>query len=123
MSSFTDPLCVEIQANGVCGKLLQEFDYHVGSEESPDIIHVPAGFITDFASTPFFIWKTGLYSKAAVIHDYLYQSKLRSRAMADLIFKEAMIVLGVHPFKAHIFYLSVRCFGWIGYKNNNLKGV
>ncbi len=123
MSSFTNPLCVEIQADGICGKLLQEFDYHVGSEDSPDIIHVPAGFITDFASTPFFMWKTGLYSKAAVVHDYLYQSKLRSRAMADLIFKEAMLVLGVHPVKAQVMYRAVRLFGCKGYKTNNIKAV
>ena len=121
MSQFTDPLRVEIQADGVCGKLLQEFDYHFGSEQSPFVIHVPKGFVTDFASTPFFIWKTGLFSKAAVVHDYLYQSKLVSRAIADLVFKEAMIVLGVHPMKAQVFYLAVRCFGCIGYNKNNLK--
>ena len=34
MSSFTDALQVEIQANGICGKLLNEFDYHVGNETS-----------------------------------------------------------------------------------------
>jgi hypothetical protein len=120
MSSFTDPLQVEIQADGVCGKLLCEFDYHIGAENSPYIIHVPAGFVTDFASTPFFIWKTGLYSKAACVHDWIYQSKVLSRSLADLVFKEAMIVLGVHPVKAHIFYCAVRAFGWIGYGKNNL---
>jgi hypothetical protein len=122
MSSFTDELDVRIQADGIRGKLLQEFNYHIGSETSPDMIHVPAGFTTDFASTPFFMWKTGLYSKAAVIHDYLYQSKIRSRHMADLIFKEAMIVLGVKKWKAQVMYMAVRLFGWIGYKKNNLPG-
>lgn len=121
MSSFTDPLRVEIQADGICGKLLNEFDYHIGSESSPVIVHVPKGFTTDFASTPFFLWKTGLYSKAAVVHDYLYRSKMVDRAIADAIFKEAMIVLGVHPIKAQVFYLAVRCFGWVGYKKNNLR--
>ncbi len=118
MSSFTDPLQVEIQADGICGKLLLEFDYHVGSEDSPDIIHVPAGFVTDFASTPFFIWKTGLYSKAAVIHDYLYFSKIRSRMIADAIFYEAMLVLKVPRWKALLFYTTVRMFGWLAWKTH-----
>ena len=56
MSSFTEPLQVEYMDNGVSAKILKEFDFHIGSETSPDIIHVPAGFITDFASTPFFSW-------------------------------------------------------------------
>ena len=114
MSSFTDALQVEIQANGICGKLLNEFDYHVGNETSPDVVKVPSGFITDFASTPFFIWKMGLYSKAAVVHDYLYQSKLRTRMEADAIFYEAMLVLGVPKWKAGLFYWSVRLFAfWV----------
>ena len=123
MSSFTDPLIVEIEANGINGKLVKEFDYHVGSETSPDSIHVPIGFVTDFASTPFFIWKTGLYSKAAVVHDFLYQSKLRTRMEADAIFYEAMLVLGVSKWKAGLFYWAVRLFGWMGYSKNNLKGI
>lgn len=124
MSSFTDELDVRIQADGVRGKLLCDFIYHVGNETSPDIIHVPVGFVTDFASTPFIFWaifpKTGVYSKAAVLHDWLYQSKIRSRAMADLIFKEAMAVLGVPRWKRDLMYWGVRCFGWLGYSTNNL---
>ena len=124
MSSFTDPLNVEIQANGVCGRLLTEFEYHVGCETSPDIIKVPEGFVTDFASTPWGTWnifpKLGRYSKAAVVHDYLYQSKLRSRAMADLIFKEAMGVLCVPAWQSTLMWLAVRLCGWLGYSKNNL---
>lgn len=113
---------MEIQADGVCGKLLTAFDYHVGSEASPDIITVPAGFSTDFASTPWGFWnffpKSGRYSKAAVIHDYLYQSKIRSRLEADAIFLEAMGVLGVPSWQRNIMYWGVRCFGWFGYGKN-----
>ena len=124
MSSFTDPLNVEIQANGVCGRLLTEFEYHVGCETSPDIIKVPVGFVTDFASTPWGTWnlfpKLGRYSKAAVVHDYLYQSKLRSRLESDAILLEAMGVLGVPAWQRTIMYWAVRCFGWLGYSKNNL---
>jgi hypothetical protein len=124
MSSFTDPLNVEIQADGICGKLLTEFDYHVGNEASPDIIHVPAGFVTDFASTPWGTWnlfpKLSRYSKAAVVHDYLYRSKLRSRLESDAIFLEAMGILNVPAWQRTAMYWAVRCFGWLGYSKNNL---
>ena len=125
MSSFTEPLQVEYMDNGVSAKILKEFDFHIGSETSPDIIHVPVGFITDFASTPFFSWslgfaKNGRYTKAAVIHDYLYQTKLRTRLESDAVFYEAMMVLQVSKWKAGLMYWAVRCFGWLGYSKNNL---
>ena len=125
MSSFTDPLQVEIMADGVCGKLLKEFEYHVGSEQSTWVIKVPIGFTTDFASTPSFAWgifpKMGLYTAAAVLHDYLYRSKLVCRQVADSIFREAMLVLGVPSWKANTMFTAVRLFGWIGYGKNNLS--
>ena len=125
MSSFTSPLDARFFTEVDKVQLLAEFDYHVGSEASPDIIHVPKGFVTDLASTPFFVWslgfpKWGRHSKAAVVHDYLYQSKLRSRAMADLIFLEAMCVLRVPLWKRILMYMAVRIIGWWGYKKNNL---
>lgn len=40
------------------------------------VIIVPAGFVTDFASTPRALWSvlppTGRYQLAAVVHDFLY---------------------------------------------------
>ena len=126
MSSFTNALRVEIPTSKNClAILLTEFDYHFGSEDSNFIIHVPSGFKTDLASTPFFAWslgfpKWGQYSKAAVVHDYLYQSKLVDRATADAIFREAMGVLGVPRWKANVMYSAVRLFGWLGYAKNNL---
>ena len=124
MSSFTSPLIVS-PIDSRKWKLIEEFDYHVGNELSPDVIHVPAGFITDFASVPRGMWNLfppwGRYGKAAIIHDFLYQSKLRSRHMSDLIFLEAMIVLKVAKWQATLMYYGVRMFGWLGYKNNNLK--
>lgn len=126
MSSFTNPLKVEIPTVDGCRVILDsEFDYHFGSEDSNFVIQVPSGFQTDLASTPFFAWslgfpKWGRYSKAAVVHDFLYQSKLVSRATADAIFKEAMLVLNVPKWKANIIYSAVRLLGWVGYKKNNL---
>jgi|SRR3990167_8029016 len=125
MSSFTNPLDVRITADGRCGILLAEFEYHVGTEESQDIIKVPAGFKTDFASTPVFAWP--LFppwyrgSKAAVIHDWLYRTQERTRKEADQIFKEAMCILGVPKWQCTIMYLVVRWFAWLAWKKLDRK--
>jgi hypothetical protein len=124
MSSFTSPLIVSPLPDGRRWKLVKKFTYHVGSRYSRNIIKVPAGFVTDFASVPWGLWNifptTGRWTKAAVVHDFCYQSKCVSRAMADLIFKEAMGVLGVPRWKINLIYCGVRCWGWLGYSKNNL---
>jgi len=107
-------------------KLCREFTYHIGSKNSQDYIHVPAGFITDFASVPWIfrmiIPKRGKYGKAAVVHDYLYQyhkqvhmlsGVIYTREQADQIFYQAMIVSGTKKWKAKVMYLAVRWFGWL----------
>ena len=52
MSSFTEELEVTPLSNSKDWKLLKPFDYHVGSLESDQVVTVPAGFVTDFASIP-----------------------------------------------------------------------
>lgn len=49
--------------------------------------------------------------RAALVHDYLYIEKTRSRKEADEIFYEAMIVSRMPKFKAYLFYKVVRWFG------------
>jgi hypothetical protein len=124
MSSFTDELVVTPMPDGRKWKLVKEFDYHVGSENSNWVVHVPKGFVTDFASVPWGLWNIfpswGKYGKATIIHDYLYQSKETSRLIADTIFKEAMLVLKVPMWKVNLMYWGVRTFAWIGYSKNNL---
>lgn len=76
---------------------------------------VPRGFVTDFASIPKFIWSLypphGQYTRAAIIHDYLYQDQLVARKIADQVFKEQMQNDGVSWFTRNVFYLAVRTFG------------
>lgn len=95
---------------------------------------VPAGFITDFASVPKILWSlipsTGRYTKAAVIHDYLYSVKGKcgvivdgiclslkyitlSRRQCDLILREEMKKAKVGFIKRHLIYWGVRLFGWL----------
>ena len=119
MSSFTTPLVVSPLPDGRRWKLVRQFTYHVGSKYSRDYIIVPAGFVTDFASSPSQVWwlipPWGRYGKAAVVHDYLYQTHLRTREEADNIFRESMEVLGVDKRRVFIMYWGVRLFGWLGY--------
>ena len=78
-------------------------------------IFVEVGFKTDFASIPQFAWSivgcpTGLYSNAAIIHDYIYFYGCTNRKMADKIFYAGMKTLGVPFWKRKIMYFSVKMF-------------
>ena len=117
MSSFTSPLIVSPMPDGRRWKLHIPFKYHVGSKYSKNVITIPKGFITDFASVPWMLWSWlpswGKYGKAAVVHDYLYQHHQVSRGMSDLIFYEAMLVGDTRKWKARLMYFGVRLFGWL----------
>ena len=139
MSNFTTLLVVSPLPDGKHWRIVLPFVYAVGHKDSPDRIEVPAGFVTDFASSPPAVWSIippwGRYGKAAVLHDYLYQSiywmleqpQYRAlfvhhyyalnnpRKFADDIFREAMIVLGVKPWRVSLMYWGVRVLGWLAW--------
>ena len=81
---------------------------------------IPKGFITDFASVPRCFWSLippmGRYGKAALLHDYLYNTKSVSRREADRIFLETMFLMGVSRWKAYVMYVAVRVFGWLRWR-------
>lgn len=119
MSSFTLPLIVEIQQGQRDGKglakLVQGFSYDVGYLGSNDTVSVPAGYVTDFTSSPrwgrWLVSNFDKYAKAAVIHDWLVESKSRPRKDADHIFHEALLVLECPKWKAWIMWFAVRING------------
>lgn len=87
----------------------------------PVTVTVPAGMVTDLASTPRLLWPllppTGSYAPAAILHDYLYlrgtlNGEPITRARADRIFLDAMKALGVGWLTRRIVYLGVRIGGW-----------
>ena len=124
MSSFTDKLVVT-KISKRMWEVARAFEYHVGSEESAEIVSVPQGFQTDFASVPRIFWiiipPDGEYTQAAVVHDYLYHTKKYDREICDKIFIEAMGVLGVSLWKRKIMHRAVRMFGWIPWKKKDAK--
>ncbi len=68
----------DLEVKWIDGKrwlLLRPFEFHVGGYPSDDVVRVPAGFVTDFASLPRLtrvIWSPSdrIAGKPAVIHDY-----------------------------------------------------
>jgi hypothetical protein len=98
---------------------LEPFEF--ASETLERILRIPAGFTTDFASTPRIVWPifppTGTYSKAAGGHDYLYRTPgICSRLQADETFKEMMVALKVAWEIRDLMFLAVREFGASSYK-------
>lgn len=100
------------------------------------MITVPDTFITDFATIPrylrFIFSPTGLWAKAAVLHDYIYRSeslyiRLRlDRKDADLIFLLAMQISKVPFLIRYSFYLAVRLKGsehWEYYRGKSFDYV
>lgn len=122
MSRFTQPLLVSPMDDGNTWVLMRDFGYEVGVEASADVIDVPIGFMTDFASVPWFLqwWlpKWGKYGNAAVIHDWLYWSQSRTKKASDLILLEAMTVMEVGIIRKHVIFYGVRACGcWAWYRN------
>ena len=78
---------------------------------------VPAGFITDGASIPRWLWRLcghpfeepRLY--AAVLHDYFYQTHAMGRAKCDALFRDIQRALGRGTFVTALEYRALRLFG------------
>lgn len=99
--------------------LLAPFLYLRGAET----ITVPAGFESDFASTPRALWSIfppySTYGRASLIHDWLYWEQRKSRAQADAILLEAMTCVGVAQWQRTVLYYAVRAFGWYAWHDNS----
>lgn len=121
MSNFTSDLTVtKLKNKKRLWRVDRVLEYHVGREGSKEVIRVPKGFITDFASVPRLFWMVippdGEYTAAAVVHDYLYHKHIYKRKRSDKIFLEAMKTLKVPFWKRRIMYRAVRLFGWVPWK-------
>jgi hypothetical protein len=122
MSGFTKALVVSPLADGKTWVIVRHFGYDVGAENSGDHIGIAIGFKTDFATVPRPFWiilpKWGRYGNATVIHDWLYWTQTRQRREADVIFLEAMGVLGVSSLVKYPMYWAVRLFGGLAWLRN-----
>lgn len=100
--------------------LLEPMTYMVGATGIG--ITVPAGFVTDYASIPERLWSLysphDQYSRAAIVHDYLYWSQLCTRPQADNLFMIAMKESGVPENTRQNVYAGVHLFGKASWTDN-----
>ncbi len=93
---------------------LEPMGYVIGSTN--DQITVPKGFVTDFASIPQSLWSLGLsphgqYSRAAVVHDFLYWSQGCTREQSDRLLLLAMKESNVGSLDEALVYAGVSVGG------------
>ena len=96
-------------------------EYMIGGTQ--DRIVVPQGFVTDFASVPQGLWWLGLsphgqYSRAAIVHDYLYWAQGCSRAQSDRLLVIAMKESNVGKFNENAVYAGVFAGGGKAWNSN-----
>lgn len=128
MTRFFTPLRYE-NKDGSIIKLIEDFEFHTGWK-NVEVIRVPVGFECDGQSFPRLLWMIdtpqGKGAKAGVVHDYLYWMNGRqlpnghhySRKHSDRIYREALIVTGLSPFRSAVRYYALRLFGWIAWNEH-----
>ena len=101
----------------------EPMEYVIGSTSTKII--VPAGFVTDLASIPKWFWgpplfltPAGQYSRASIIHDYLYWTQKCTREQADRLLVIAMKESSVKKFDENTIYDGVQDFGGSAWKSN-----
>jgi hypothetical protein len=99
-------------------------------EGKEEFFVVPAGMRTDFASVPrVFVWflpQYGRYTKAAILHDYLWRQRASKGTLnwldADAMFRRAMRELDVAFLRRWIMWAAVRWAALWQWKRGGLNG-
>lgn len=108
---FTDVQITVKQIDKDTWELVDTVEYIADAEH----FIVPEGFKTDFATVPqmltWFIPRYGLYTKSAILHDYLLKRSDVSAADADGVFRRSMRELGVPFLRRWLMWAAVRVFG------------
>lgn len=85
-------------------------------------ITVPAGFVTDLASIPVplnvIYDKSGRYSSAGILHDYLYWTQFCDRKKSDRMIKEGLKATGAGYVTRNTIKYGVYLFGWGAWDSN-----
>lgn len=87
------------------------------------MIVVPANYLFNGHSIPpflFFMERYSYDSYAALLHDYLYETQLVPRHIANKEYLILMKRLGTKATRRYTFYLAVRLFGWIWWYLNKV---
>ena len=154
MAQFTEDVTVVNRLAGrvFAWELCEPVSYRLVDDPASEVVNVPPGFTTDFASVPRVFWAIispwGRHGRAAIVHDFLYQlggvtdvaaqsMRRPPKAEADRIFRDAMRVLDVvilgrrrHPgfrvwlagWRRWAMWAAVAVFGFRAYKRQQTKG-
>lgn len=106
--------------------LREDMAWEIGN--TGEFIIVPAGFVTDFASIPQALWSLGLtpydqYSRAAIIHDWLYWTQVCTKAQSDRLLVIAMKESAVGTFDEFAVYKGVQVGGAKAWSGNAAEMV
>lgn len=100
--------------DGECWVLVEDFHVLVDGM----MFTVPAGFKTDGASIPRFLWRLCGHPletrrfPIAVLHDWLYEvDQGLTRQQVDEIYRDGLVSLGFSKFAANTEYYALRLFG------------
>lgn len=110
-------------------ELTKPFGFH--SEVLGCDFWVPEGFVSDGESIPSALHSVvhpfGLSRRAAVLHDALYKHAGYfvaslffpvTRATADAVYREAVLVKGLASWRAWVRYYILRAFGWLAWNKH-----
>ncbi len=115
---------LEDQEDGCTAKLLQRLTYLT---EDRWLIEVPAGFVTDFASIPRFLWAIipprGRYNRPAIVHDFLYKfapvdpvtGLACTQGRADRVIREGCENCDDRWTRRQAIYAALRTGGWVAW--------
>lgn len=110
-------------ADGEYWVLGNDLVYTIG--ESGHRIVVPRGFVTDFASVPRIFWtffpRHGEYTRAAIVHDFLYWEQKCTREQADELFDIVMAGTHVDSTSRFTIYAAVRVWGNDAWEENAVE--
>lgn len=125
MSAFLTSLQVENASGSDDGHWRLTAPLVYDSDVAARVITVPQGFVTDLASVPrvpvAYLLCGGTSNEAAVVHDYLYTSKIVPRATADAVLREASAATGVPAWRRALMWAGVRAFGWHAWNEDSIK--
>lgn len=101
-------------------RLVNPIAFELGAPGSGLIIYVPTGYITDGFSMPgkalqAFQPHSARFLLPAILHDWLYDTGLVPRAVADRVLLQAMRAVGAPEWQCMAVYLGVRAGGRGGF--------
>ena len=82
---------------------------------------IPAGYESDGMSVPRFFWRVlspkinGKTLIPSVIHDYMYENHIGTRAEADAFYEDNLVEKGFGKVKSWLVWCGVRICGCVGY--------